>query len=71
MCGPILQHFVSLECDKCAIQQKNYKNGSVCKFMVEVISWKLTDENHSCFLLMIGKQCGNKICKQKNIVENI
>ena len=49
-------------------QQKNYKNGSACKFTFEVVFWKLIDENHSCFLLMIGKQCGNNICKQGNFV---
>ena len=40
-------------------QQKNDKNGSACKFTFKVISWKLIDENHPCFLLIIDKQCGN------------
>ena len=34
----------------------------------KIISEKLTDENHSCILLMICKQRGNKICKQCDFV---
>ena len=56
MCGPILQLFcIAL----CAISQpfdrKKYKNGSSCKYTFEVISWILTDENHSCFLLYTAR----------------
>ena len=56
-------------CYQSVIWQKNYKNSSACKFTFEVISWKLTDENHSWFLLVIGKQRGNKICKENNFVQ--
>ena len=58
-------------CNQSAIWQENNKTGSVCKFTFELISRKLTDENHSSFLLMIGKQCGNKICKPENFVQII
>ena len=34
------------------------------------LSWQLIIENHSCFLLMIGKQFGNKICKLGNFILN-
>ena len=46
-------------CGQSSIQQKNHKNGSEWKFIFEVASWKLINENHSCFLPLIGKQCGN------------
>ena len=48
-------------------QQKVYKNGPASKFTFEVISWKLFYENHSC-LIMMGKWCGNWICKRGNFV---
>ena len=40
---PILQLFAIALCvvSQPNTQQKNYKNGSVCKFTLEVISWKL------------------------------
>ena len=53
------------------LKRKKYKNGSAYKFTLEVISWKIKDKNHSCFLLMPGNQCGNKKCKQAHFVLSI
>ena len=36
-------------CDQASTQQKYYKNGSLCKFMFELISRKQFYENCSCF----------------------
>ena len=61
------QFYNFLYCFVCD-QSENYKNGSAGKCTFKFISWKLTNKSHSCFLLMIGKQCGNKLGKQGNFV---
>ena len=53
--GPTLQLVVLLCVQFLTNQQNAYKNGSACTFTFKVISWKLRDENHFGFLLMIGK----------------
>ena len=69
--GPVIQLFViasnvNFVCSQSTTQQKNYKSGSACKFMFEVISWKLIDENHSCFLLINDKQCDSGLFQIRN-----
>ena len=55
-------------CDQTSTKHKTHKNGSACKFLMEAKAWKVSNENHSCLLLIKGKQCGNKICTQSNFV---
>ena len=55
--APHVKHTVYIQYvnKKKCVNQKKKKKG---KCMLEVISWKLLYENHSCLLLMIGNQCG-------------
>ena len=56
---PILQLFAIALCVVSQPLNRKLQKWFCVKFTCKVISWKLTDENHSCFLLMIVEQCGN------------
>ena len=62
MCGPILQLFVLLPL--CVVSQPF--NRKIAKMVpCEVMSWKLTDVNHSWFLLMISEHLAIRYVNNK------